>query len=123
MSFDPVAYTGEDGDEYKILVRRKIRPGDKADKEPGLFGNVELNWTKDDHKMFSGLFDEVGTQLYNRFVSKIPTMSKICQNCGLKIMHKAVQEWEIDHRYLGGLGEMCQECVKEGDIDKSLFPF
>lgn len=117
MSFDP-AYTGEDGDEYKIFVRRKIRPGDKADKEPGLFGTVEINWTKDDHKMFSGLLDEVGRQ----FEAKAP-MSKICQNCGLKIMHKAVQEWEIDHHYLGGLGEMCQECVKQGAIDSSTFPF
>ena len=114
MSFDPIADTGEDGNEYRIFVRRKIKPGDKADKEPGLFGNVELNWTKDDHEMFSGLFKEIGKQ----FEAKEPDMYKICQNCGLEILHKAVREWEIDHRYLGGLGEMCQECVKHGDISK-----
>lgn len=105
MSFEPVAYTGEDGDKWEILVRK----GGK---------NVLLDWTKDDHKMFSGLLGEVS----NQFEAEKP-MNQICQNCGLKILHKAVQEWDVDHRYLGGLGTMCQECVKQGDISSSLFPF
>jgi len=50
-------------------------------------------------------------------------MGKICNNCGLKIVHKAVQEWEVDHEYLGGTGTWCQKCVKEGSISSSLFPF
>jgi len=120
MSFDPVAYTGEDGDEYKIFVRKGGKYSEK---------NVLIDWTKDDHKMFSGVFNEVDKQLEAAPIAKkettfpVPGVSKVCQNCGLKIVHKAVQEWEIDHDYLGGLGEMCQACVKEGYIDKSLFPF
>ena len=134
MSFDPIANTGKDGDEYKIHIvkRRKV---------------VLIDWTKDDHEMFSGLFKEIGRQmkvsdiemlsdrglppaehLKNKLVyqKKLDGMSKICQNCGLEIMHKAYREWgdaDGGARYLGGLGEMCKECVKQGDIDSSRFPF
>lgn len=134
MSFDPIANTGKDGDEYKIHIvkRKKV---------------VLIDWTKDDHEMFSGLFKEIGRQmkvsdiemlsdrglppaehLKNKLVyqKKLDGMSKICQNCGLEIMHKAYREWgdaDGGARYLGGLGEMCKECVKQGDIDSSRFPF
>ena len=121
MSFDPVAYTGEDGDEYKIFVRRKIRPGDKADKEPGLFGNVEIDWTEKNHSSFSGLLGFMNTQLEEDKTGEM--YQYVCQNCGKDIVHKAVREWEIGHRYLGGIGEFCQDCVKQGTISSSMFPF
>ena len=133
MSFDPIAYTGEDGSEYKIHVIKRRK-------------TVLIDWTKDDHEMFSGLFKEIGRQmkirdiemmsdrgippaehLKNKLVyQKDLDMPSICQNCGLEIMHKAYREWGDTDRgapYLGGLGEMCKECVKPGDIDSSKFPF
>lgn len=108
MSFDPVAYTGEDGDKWEIFVRK----GGK---------NVLLDWTEKNHSSFSGLLGFMNTQLKEDKTGEM--YQYVCQNCGKDIVHKAVREWEIGHRYLGGVDEFCRDCVKQGTISSSMFPF